>query len=272
MQSRAESVSGSRSPTPPRRSLSPVSSPRVARPLSGPGRSFSAEDPRFSGADRCICLEVVEAGSTGSICCAKCGSPFHTACVAPLLAHEKTCPRCSYNMMTGEMTEKQRLDQSAREQASSPRARNSTAVLMPAAGVGERAVGVGERAASVGERAASVGERASASGLALRFGSSDISTSSSGASDVAWGSNSPRVWLQMHRGQYNPDSTEWELADKMLKKVFQAEQLAPQLTEAQRDLKLARDQLEQLEHHREETKKLCATFKKDTLKQVEQLQ
>ena len=66
----------------------------------------------ISRADKCICLDEVDAGSRGSMCCAKCGTPFHTACVAPLLAQSDTpCPHCSHNMMTGEMTEKQRRDQ-----------------------------------------------------------------------------------------------------------------------------------------------------------------
>ena len=66
--------------------------------------------------DKCICLEVVQAGAVGSLSCAKCGHTFHSSCVAPLLAQaDQPCPHCSYNIITGEMTEKQRRDQRARD-------------------------------------------------------------------------------------------------------------------------------------------------------------
>eukprot|EP01043_Picozoa_sp_COSAG02_P053581 COSAG02_NODE_5936_length_3930_cov_52.777865_1_plen_340_part_00 len=226
----AASVSGSRSPSPPRRSLSP--GPRVAplgmharlgEELLGAGNSPAGNSP--AGSSRLVGPPVAS-------------SP-HSGPGRSVSAEE---PRFS---------------------ASRSSARHSTAVLMPTA---------------------RVGERASSSGLALRFGSSDISTS-----DAAWGSKSPcvasnrtssgtkgpgpanvdkpegssstydaqRVWLHMHRGQHNPDSTEWELADKMLRKVFEAEQLAPELVEAQRDLKLARAQLTHDETDRQRALEEC---------------
>jgi hypothetical protein len=68
---------------------------------------FQRDGPSRLRQDTCggICLEHVDAGTPGTLCCAKCGTTCHTKCVLIELRKDDTpCPSCRYNMVTGAAT------------------------------------------------------------------------------------------------------------------------------------------------------------------------